>query len=117
VPAERYRIVRGLFADTFATVTAPPTAVLHVDCDFYEPVRLTLEKFYPAVVPGGYVVLNDYGIYKGAKAACDEYLAAVGLEIEPIAIDPTAAFFQKPGVGFSGLPVAGHYPGWPGAVA
>jgi O-methyltransferase len=117
VPAERYEIVKGRFEDTFSRVAVSPTALLHVDCDFYEPVRLTLEKFFDAVTPGGFVVLNDYGIYKGARAATDEFLAARGLDLQPVAIDPTASFFQKPGDGFSGLPVAGHYPGWPGAVA
>jgi O-methyltransferase len=117
VPPERYEIVSGLYAETFPTVEAPSTALLHVDCDFYEPVKLTLEKFYPRLAAGGFVVLNDYGIYRGAREATDEFLQANGLEVEPIAIDPTAAFFQKPGDRFSGLPVAGHYPGWPGAVA
>lgn len=114
---ERYEIVSGLFEETFPAVRTPATALLHVDCDFYEPVKLTLEKFYPALSPGGFVVLNDYGVYKGARTATDEFLEANGLDIEPIAIDPTAAFFQKPGSGYSGLPVAGHFPGYPGAVA
>jgi O-methyltransferase len=117
VPRQRYEVVTGLFSDTFPTISTPRTALLHVDCDFYEPVKLTLEKFFPALTPGGFVVLNDYGIYKGARAATDEFLHAQGLDIEPVAIDPTASFFQKPGNGFSGLPVAGSYPGWPGAVA
>ncbi len=117
VGPSRYEIVTGMYADTFTTIEAPPTALLHVDCDFYEPVKLTLEKFYPRVAPGGFVVLNDYGIYKGARAATDEFIAEHGLSLEPIAIDPTAAFFQKPGDGFTGLPVAGSFPGWPGAVA
>lgn len=117
VTEDLYTIVRGRFENTFPEVATPRTALLHVDCDFYEPVKLTLEKFVPSMTPGGFVVLNDYGIYKGAKAATDEFLAAAGLQVEPVAIDPTAAFFQVPGDGFSGLPVAGHYPGWPGAVA
>jgi O-methyltransferase len=117
VPPERYRIVAGRFEDTFANVQTPPVALLHVDCDFYEPVKLTLEKFFEHMTPGGFVVLNDYGIYKGAHEATDEFLEARGLELEPVAIDPTASFFQKPGAGCSGLPVAGCYPGWPGAVA
>ena len=117
VPRQRYPIVPGLFADTFPTVKAPPTALLHVDGDFYESVKLTLEKFYPALAPGGFVVLNDYGIYKAAKTATDEFIEAYGLDIEPVAIDPTAVFFQKPGNGYSGLPAAGHFPGYPGAVA
>jgi len=117
VPPGRFQIVTGFYAETFPTIEAPPTALLHVDCDFYEPVKLTLEKFYPRLSPGGFVVLNDYGIYKGARTATDEFFQAHGLDIEPVAIDPTAAFFQKPGDGYSGLPVAGHFPGYPGAVA
>jgi len=117
VPPGRVEIVRGLYADTFATVEIPRIALLHIDCDFYEPHKLTLQKFYPAVSPGGFVVLNDYGIYKGARAATDEFFEVNRLDIEPVAIDPTASFFQKPGEGYSGLPVAGHYSGYPGAVA
>lgn len=117
VPPSRFEIVTGFYADTFPTVKTPATALLHVDCDFYEPVKLTLEKFYPRLSPGGFVVLNDYGIYKGARTATDEFFDANDLDIEPVAIDPTASFFQKPGDGYSGLPVAGHFPGYPGAVA
>jgi O-methyltransferase len=117
VPADRCEIVVGRFEQTFATVSTPRTALLHVDCDFYDPVRLTLEKFFPSMPPGGFVVLNDYGIYRGAKAATDEFLERNGIAVEPVALDPTAAFFQKPGNGFSGLPIAGHFPGFPGAVA
>ncbi len=117
VPEDRFEIVTGFYADTFATIKTPRTALLHVDCDFYEPVKLTLEKFYPRLSPGGFVVLNDYGIYKGARTATDEFFDAHGLDIEPVAVDPTASFFQKPGNGYCGLPVAGHFPGYPGAVA
>jgi O-methyltransferase len=117
VPPRRFEIVTGFYADTFPTVKTPRTALLHVDCDFYEPVKLTLEKFFPRLSPGGFVVLNDYGIYKGARTATDEYFEVRGLDIDPVAIDPTASFFQKPGDGYSGLPVAGHFPGYPGAVA
>jgi len=117
VPPGRFQIVTGLYADTLPTVEIPRIALLHIDCDFYEPHKLTLQKFYPAVSPGGFVVLNDYGIYKGARAATDEYFEVNGLDIEPVAIDPTASFFQKPGGGYSGLPVAGHYSGYSGAVA
>jgi len=117
VPADQVEIYVGLFEDTFPTAPSRPVALLHVDCDFYEPVLLTLRTFYPQVSPGGFVVLNDYGTFKGAKEATDEFLAANGLELEPIAIDPGSSFFQKPGDGHAGLPSAGHYPGWEGPIA
>lgn len=46
VPPGRFEIVTGLYADTFPTVEIPRIALLHIDCDFYEPHKLTLEKFY-----------------------------------------------------------------------
>ncbi len=36
-------------------------ALLHVEYDFYGPVKLVLESFYERLSFGGYVVLNDYG--------------------------------------------------------
>lgn len=117
VPEDRYEIVAGFFEDTYPKLEPPRAAILHIDCDFYESVKLTLEKFFPALSPGGFVIVNDYGIYRGANAATNEYLEANRIEVEPVALDPTAAFFQKPGDGYAGLPVAGHYEGWPGAVA
>jgi O-methyltransferase len=117
VPMDKVEIVVGLFEDTFPTAEDRPTALLHVDSDLYEPVRLTFEKFYSQIPPGGFVVINDYGTFKGSKEATDEFLAEQGVDLEPVMIDPGAAFFQKPGEGYGGLPKAGHYPGWEGPVA
>jgi O-methyltransferase len=117
VPADRVEIVTGFYEDTYPAAEDRPVSLLHIDCDFYEPVRLTFEKFYPHVSPGGFVLLNDYGVYKGAKEATDEYLAEQGIAREPVMIDPTAGFFQKPMEGLGPLPSAGHFPGWEGALA
>ena len=32
-----------------------------------------MEVLYPKVVNGGIVIIDDYGIWKGAKQAVDEY--------------------------------------------
>jgi O-methyltransferase len=96
VPPERFEIVSGRFEQTFDRVETTAVALLHIDCDFYEPVRLSLETFFPRVSPGGFVVLNDYGTFPGCRAATDEFLAHRGLELEPTFIDHAAVFFQKP---------------------
>jgi O-methyltransferase len=70
---ERVSLHRGLFADTLHV--GRPIAFAHIDCDWYEPVRLCLERICPHVTPGGIVVLDDYFDYGGAARATDEYLA------------------------------------------
>ena len=89
-------IVAGRFEQTFGRAEPTAVALLHVDCDFYEPVRLSLEAFFPRVSPGGFVVLNDYGTFPGCRAATEEFLARQGLVVEPTFIDHAAVFLQKP---------------------
>lgn len=87
----------GWFDDTYQSADTGEIALLHVDCDFYDPVKLTLETFYPRLVPGAYVVINDYGSYEGCRVATDEFLAQLDEDVVPAALDLHVVFFQKPG--------------------
>jgi O-methyltransferase len=93
----RTQIRVGWFDDTLPGAEVEQVALLHVDCDFYDPCRLVLETFYPRLAPGGYVVVNDYGSYAGCRAALDEFLAGLDEEVVPVALDLHVVFFQKPG--------------------
>ena len=96
VPGDRFKIVVGWFEDTMPRSETFPIALLHVDCDFYHPVKLTLETFYKQIEPLGYVVLNDYGSFQGCRTATDEFLAKLGINVPLIQIDRDAYYFQKP---------------------
>jgi O-methyltransferase len=96
VPEEQYRIVVGLFEDTFPVAERVEIALLHIDCDFYTPVKLSLEKFYEFVQPGGYVLLNDYGYFQGSRLATDEFISQLNHPVHLIQIDREAYYFQKP---------------------
>ena len=95
VAEARYTIVAGLFEDTLPTAEKPKIALLHIDCDFYNPVKLSLETFYKSVQPGGYVVLNDYGHFQGSRLATDEFINNLNLKVHMVQIDKDAYFFQK----------------------
>ena len=56
-------------------------SLLHIDVDLYEPTRVCLEAFYPRVVRGGLVILDDYGAFPGANKAIEEFLGPLGVEI------------------------------------
>lgn len=70
----RLRIVEGWFSMTLAGAQVGALTLLHIDADFYESTMLPLQHFYPLLVPGGLLVVDDYGHWPGARAACDEYL-------------------------------------------
>ena len=91
----RVHIVKGWFQDTFPKVEIPRIAILHIDADWYESVKLCLEKFYDSVQPGGYIVLDDYGDWEGCRIATDEFLKNRALDVKLIQVDYTGFYFQK----------------------
>jgi hypothetical protein len=96
---ERLHVVKGWFAQTFpeAARAIERVAVLHADGDWYESVRLTLETFESKVSPGGFVVIDDYGYWEGAKAATHEYRASRGIDALLVEVDNTAVYWRKTG--------------------
>lgn len=65
---------KGLFEDTLHP--DGPVALAHIDCDWYDPVRLSLERIEPFLSPGGFLVGDDYYAYDGARRAFDEFMGA-----------------------------------------
>jgi O-methyltransferase len=76
--AEGTQFVVGLFQDTLPRTQIPAIAVLHVDGDWYESVKVCLENLYDKVTPGGIIQFDDYGYWKGARKAVDEFFEARG---------------------------------------
>lgn len=74
-PPERTHLVPGLVQDTLASTPTGDIALLRLDTDFYESTRCELETLYPRLVPGGVLILDDYGKLKGATTATDEYFS------------------------------------------
>lgn len=96
IPENRVHIVKGWFEETFPSVTVQDVALLHIDADWYESVKLCLEKFYDSVRPGGFIVLDDYGHWEGCRRATDEFLKKHSLNIKLVQVDNTGHYFQKP---------------------
>jgi asparagine synthase (glutamine-hydrolysing) len=67
---------RGLFERTVRFAPTDQVALAHVDCDWYDPVRLCLERTAEVLRPGGVLILDDYNDYGGCRRAVDEFLAA-----------------------------------------
>lgn len=96
VPEGGVRLVEGWFQDTIPGLPVERIALLHVDADWYESVRLVLDRLYDKVVPGGFVVLDDYGYWSGCRRAVLEFLEHRALEVTPTEVDGISAWIQKP---------------------
>jgi O-methyltransferase len=96
VSMHNVRIVRGWFDETLPSAHIDQIALLHIDADWYESVKLVLETFYDSVVPGGFIVLDDYGYWEGCKRAIDEFCIERDIDIIIKQADRVGAYFQKP---------------------
>jgi O-methyltransferase len=91
----RVRIVPGWFQETFPSVSASRIALLNIDADWYESVKLCLETFYDRVATGGFVSFDDYGHWPGCRKAVDEFFRARKLSYKLQQVDYTAHWFRK----------------------
>ncbi|HXR33881.1 MAG TPA: TylF/MycF/NovP-related O-methyltransferase [Verrucomicrobiae bacterium] len=91
----RVRIVPGLFQETFPAVRIAQIALLNIDADWYESVKLCLETFYDAMAVGGIVSIDDYGLWPGCRQAVDEFIEKRKLAIRMERVDESARWFQK----------------------
>lgn len=95
-PADKLHYIVG---DIMKTTQYPEKiAVLRLDTDFYDSTKFELDNFYDRVSPGGIVIIDDYGHWKGCRKAVDEFLTA-HTEITLTPIDYTGVYFQKPAHG------------------
>jgi hypothetical protein len=75
--AENYELVEGDILKTIPEFlksnTSLKIALLHIDVDVYEPTKAILEALWDKVVPGGILMLDDYGTVEGETQAVDEF--------------------------------------------
>jgi hypothetical protein len=74
-PVEQMHFVRGAVEETIPRVVPNQIALLRLDTDWYSSTRHELEHLYPRLVPGGVLIVDDYGYWSGARKAVDEYFA------------------------------------------
>ena len=56
-------------------------ALLRLDTDFYESTKHELETLYDLLVPGGVLIMDDYGHFMGARKAADDYFNDRGIRM------------------------------------
>ena len=66
--------VKGKIEKSVPNVSIPKISILFLDCEYYDPTKIVLEKYYPSMMDGAYVIINNYfNQHVHAKKAIDEY--------------------------------------------
>lgn len=75
---EHVSIHEGFIPDSFRGLERSAVALAHVDTDIYRSVYDCCDFLYPRIVPGGFLVFDDYGFptCPGARQAVDEFFAS-----------------------------------------
>jgi Macrocin-O-methyltransferase (TylF) len=77
--ASQINILKGFFEETLPRLQDTRFSIVHLDCDLYQSYRTCLNFLYPRLLPGGYMVFDEYDhsapVYPGARKAIDEFLA------------------------------------------
>ncbi|BFU44195.1 hypothetical protein KRMM14A1004_24320 [Krasilnikovia sp. MM14-A1004] len=80
-PADRIHYYKGKVEDTVPGKMPDRISILRLDTDWYESTRHELQYLWPRLVPGGVLLLDDYGWWEGARRAVDEWLAETELPL------------------------------------
>jgi O-methyltransferase len=75
-PAELLHFVAGPVEETLPRQAPASLALLRLDTDWYGSTRHELLHLYPRLVRRGVLIIDDYGHWRGARHATDEYFAA-----------------------------------------
>lgn len=67
------KLIKGLLQDTMQL--EQPVVFAHIDVDWYDPVKTSLERIFPQLVVNGSIILDDYFDWGGCRKATDEFLA------------------------------------------
>jgi hypothetical protein len=72
---ECIRLIKGKVEDTLRVSDNLPSviSILRIDTDWYESTKIELEVLFPRLVKGGILIIDDYGHFKGAQKAVDDY--------------------------------------------
>jgi O-methyltransferase len=93
---DNVRFLKGWFCDSLPKASTGPLALLRLDGDLYESTMDALKPLYQRVVPGGFVVIDDYLTWSGCREAVNEFRTSHQIEAPLHNIDGSGVFWRVP---------------------
>ena len=72
-----YRLYKGWFHDTLQHYEGGEISILRLDGDWYDSIKVCLDKLYPFVIEGGVIIIDDYYTWDGCTKAVHDYLSEI----------------------------------------
>ncbi|MBW7840532.1 MAG: class I SAM-dependent methyltransferase [Chitinophagaceae bacterium] len=94
-PKERIFFIPGPVEKTLPCEEVEKISLLRLDTDWYESTKHELEHLYDKLVVGGILIIDDYGHWRGAKKAVDEFIKGRNLKLFLNRIDYTGRLAVK----------------------
>ena len=91
----KIHFVKGKVENTIPEKAPNSIAILRLDTDWYESTRHELVHLFPRLSAGGVLIIDDYGWWKGARQATDEYIKENQIKILLNRIDCTGRIAVK----------------------
>ena len=92
---ENLIFLRGWFRNTLPKAPVEKLALLRLDGDLYESTKDALENMYDKVVPGGFIIIDDYNVFEPCKRAVNEFREKRGIRDVLVTIDPSSVYWRK----------------------
>jgi hypothetical protein len=91
-------VIAGLFPDSAGPLTSRRFSFVHLDMDLHAGTHAGLELFWPRLVAGGTIVVDDYGSqHEGVTRAVDDFARARGRERPLVFATGQCALIKAPG--------------------
>lgn len=94
-PKDKIYYIQGKVEDTIPNIVPEKIAILRLDTDWYESTKHELVHLFPKLVKGGIIIIDDYGYWKGARKAVDEYFQNCNTQILLNRLDETGRIAIK----------------------
>lgn len=94
------QFLKGFFSDTLSSAPVESLALMRLDGDMYESTIVALRSLYPRLSPGGFVIVDDFGMIPACDQAVHDFRAEAGIRepLETIAVirgKPLGACWRK----------------------
>lgn len=80
-PQDRIHLVEGRVEESLPQSAPKEIALLRLDTDWYASTKHEMEHLFPRLMPGGILIIDDYGHWQGCRQAVDEYLLSHQIDL------------------------------------
>lgn len=95
-PESQIVFVKGRVEETLPATAPDCISLLRLDSDWYASTRHELIHLYPRLISGGALFIDDYGHFRGARKAVDEYFSENRERVLLVRVDYTGRLLVKP---------------------